>query len=198
MDGDPTGTVDVNDLTIVLANFGTSSGASRHQFRPRALHHFPRCSSPPPACSPSLGESVGHPKAPSLANRISNQPLSRAALFLLDTPLLIHFHQRRTSREFRGRNTELLTERRNSVTRPQNQQRRSPRTNNAVPQNQQRVPRTNNASPEPITRPQTNNASPEPTVIQPRPSLGLRTCHPITQPISGPLDHLFAVISLAW
>ena len=28
MDGDPTGTVDVNDLTIVLANFGTTNTAS--------------------------------------------------------------------------------------------------------------------------------------------------------------------------
>ena len=28
MDGDPAGTVDINDLTIVLANFGTTYGAS--------------------------------------------------------------------------------------------------------------------------------------------------------------------------
>ena len=28
IDGDPTGRVDVNDLTIVLANFGTSIGSS--------------------------------------------------------------------------------------------------------------------------------------------------------------------------
>jgi hypothetical protein len=27
MDGDPTGTVDINDLTIVLANFGKGVGA---------------------------------------------------------------------------------------------------------------------------------------------------------------------------
>ena len=27
MDGDPTGTVDINDLTLVLQNFGTTTGA---------------------------------------------------------------------------------------------------------------------------------------------------------------------------
>ena len=33
MDGDPTGTVDVNDLTIVLSNFGQGTGR-RRQPRP--------------------------------------------------------------------------------------------------------------------------------------------------------------------